>query len=209
MEAVKSVFGIIMLVAALYFLRNVVAPLGHWGQAGQRWLVLNLAVAAAGLAVGAVHLSFHDGLARRLRKGVGVAVAVAGLFGVIAGVLTPRAEAGAPLLTWIHGEKQGIAAARAQHRPALLDFYADWCLPCKELELKTFSRSDVAQKLTRFTLIKVDATAADDAVEAVKARYGADTLPTLVLVDEAGNVKRRIKDFVSGDDLIRLLADAT
>jgi thiol:disulfide interchange protein DsbD len=209
MEAVKSVFGIIMLVAALYFLRNVVAPLRHWGQAGNRWLLINVAVVVVGIAVGAVHLSFHDGVGRRLRKGLGVAVAVAGVFGVIAGILTPKAEAGAPVLTWIHGEKEGIAAARAQHKPALLDFYADWCLPCKELELKTFSRGDVAQKLLRFTLVKIDATAADDAVQAIKERWGADTLPTLVLVDEEGHVKRRIKDFVTGDELIRLLADAT
>jgi thiol:disulfide interchange protein DsbD len=210
MEAVKSVFGIIMLVAALYFLRNVIAPLRHWGQAGNRWLILNLIVAAAGIAVGAVHLSFHDGTWRRVRKGLGVAVSVVGVFGVIAGILTPKAEAGAPVLTWIHGEKEGIATARAQHKPALLDFYADWCLPCKELELKTFSRSDVARALGQFTLVKVNTTVDDDPeVVAAKARYHADTLPTLVLVDAEGNIKRKIDHFVSGEELLRLLADAT
>ena len=210
MEAVKSVFGIVMLVAALYFLRNVVAPLRSFGQAGTRWLVISIAVAAAGLAAGAVHLSFHDNFVKRVRKGAGVAVAVAGIFAAIAGVLTPKAEAGAPVLTWIHGEKEGIAAARAQHKPALLDFYADWCLPCKELELKTFSRADVARVLARFTLVKVNTTTDDDPeVAAVKARYHADTLPTLVLVDERGQVKRKIDHMVTSDELIRLLNDAT
>jgi thiol:disulfide interchange protein DsbD len=210
MEAVKSVFGIVMLVAALYFLRNVIEPLRHWGQAGHRWLFLNVLVAALGIAVGAVHLSFHDDMWKRLRKGMGVTIAVAGVFGVIGGVLTPKVEAGAPALTWIHGEKEGIAAARAQHKPALLDFYADWCLPCKELELKTFSRGDVARALGQFTLVKVNATVDDDPeVVAAKSHYHADTLPTLVLVDAEGNVKRKIDHFVSGEELLRLLADAT
>jgi thioredoxin:protein disulfide reductase len=210
MEAVKSVFGIVMLVAALYFLRNVIAPLQHWGRAGTAWLALNVFVVFVGVLVGAVHLSFHDGAVKKTRKLVGVAAAVVGIFGIIAGILTPKVEAGAPTLAWIHGEKEGIAVAKKEHKLALLDFYADWCLPCKELELKTFSRADVARVLSKFTLVKVNTTSDDDPeVAAVKARYGADTLPTIVVVDESGKVKRKIDHFVTGDDLLRILNDAT
>jgi thiol:disulfide interchange protein DsbD len=208
MEAVKSVFGIVMLVAALYFLRNVVAPLRAWGRPGLVWLAINGAAAVVGVAVGAIHLSFHDDRVKQVRKGLGVAVAVVGVFGIIAGVLAPKIEAGAPTLAWIHGEKEGIAQAKAKHTAALLDFYADWCLPCKELELKTFSRADVARALSNLTLVKVNATTDDDPeVAAAKERYGAATLPTLVLVDENGKVKTRIDHFVSGDELLRVLHD--
>src|SRR5581483_1839115 len=58
MEAVKSVFGVIMVVAALYFLRNVSSPLREWGRPTWTWLGWNAALALAGVAAGAIHLSF-------------------------------------------------------------------------------------------------------------------------------------------------------
>ena len=194
MEAVKSIFGIVMLVAALYFLRNVVPALMHYGHPTPRFLLINLSIALAGLALGAVHLSFHDGAAKVARKTVGVAMLVAGLFGVIAWVLTPKP------LAWIYGEKAGIAAARAAHKPALLDFYADWCIPCKEMDVKTFDK--VADELQRFQLVKVDCTNDDDpvVVETVK-RYDAQTRPTIIVIDRDGKIVKKYDGVVSADDL--------
>ncbi|HEX6835053.1 MAG TPA: cytochrome c biogenesis protein CcdA [Polyangia bacterium] len=210
MEGVKSVFGIVMLVAALYFLRNVVPALAHLGRPSPSWLVGSLALVVIGVVVGAVHLSFHDAIGVRARKALGVAVVVCGLFGAISGVLAPKHEEGAPVIAWVHGEDEGLKLARALHRPALLDFYADWCLPCKELELKTFSRAEVAKALAKFTLVKVNCTTDDDpAVVAAKKRYGADTLPTLVLLDADGKVAKKIDHFVKPDELLKLLGDAS
>ena len=110
----------------------------------------------------------------------------------------------------MHGEDEGLKIARAQHRPVLLDFYADWCLPCKELELKTFSRAEVARALAKFTLVKVNCTTDDDpTVAAAKKRWHADTLPTLVLLDANGNVERKIDHFVPAEELLKLLHDAS
>jgi thiol:disulfide interchange protein DsbD len=194
MEAVKSVFGIVMLVAALYFLRNVVPALMHYGHPTPRFLLINISIALAGLALGAVHLSFHDGAAKVARKTVGVALLVAGLFGGIAWVLTPRP------LAWIYGEKAGMAAAKAAHKPALLDFYADWCIPCKEMDVKTFAK--VADELQRFQLVKVDCTNDDDpvVVDTVK-RYDAQTRPTIIVIDRDGKIVKKYDGAVSADEL--------
>jgi thiol:disulfide interchange protein DsbD len=205
METVKSVFGIIMLVAALYFLRNVVAPLRAIGKPSTGWLVGCVALALLGLAAGAAHLSFHAGRLVQARKTLAVAVTVIGVFGVIAGLLKPKQE-----LTWVHGADVGVQQAQALHQPALLDFYADWCIPCKELDRNTFGRPEVAEALARFTLVKVDCTHDDDpAVAAAKERWKAETLPTLVLLGTDGKVAHKIDHIVDAAELLKLLHDAT
>lgn len=200
MEAVKSVFGVVMIVAALYFLRNAWKGLQAYASWKTWFLAAHSAAVVAGLAIGAIHLSFHDGFVVRLRKGVGIAGVVVGAFGVIAWMLTPKP------LEWVKGEAAGVAAAKAAQKPAFLDFYADWCLPCKELELSTFDSPKVREAFNRFTLVKVDMTSDDDPiVDEMRKKYGADTLPTLVLLSSNGQVAKKIDHVVGPDELLGYL----
>jgi thiol:disulfide interchange protein DsbD len=200
MEAVKSVFGVVMIVAALYFLRNVVPELMHYGKSTRLFLVVSLVLAFAGLALGGVHLSFHADAMTKLRKGLGVALLVAGVFGTVAWTLAPR-ESGK--LEWVKGEAAGMAAARAQHKPALIDFFADWCIPCREMDLKTFSDPEVARALSRFVLVKMDCSKDEDpVVKETTTRYGAATLPTVVLIGSDGKVVEKFDRFVPPAELL-------
>ncbi len=127
MEAVKSVFGIALLVAALYYLKFVVPALGEI--TGRTWAFLRGAVLA--VALGRGHRRRAPRLLGRrpgrvLRKGLGVALAVVGLFGLTNYVLTPKLE-----LAWNKSEAAAVAAARAEGKPLVIDFMADWCVPCQ------------------------------------------------------------------------------
>jgi thiol:disulfide interchange protein DsbD len=206
MEAVKSVFGIILFTAALYYLKNVAPPLEHFTSRELRFAGLMAALVVGGVALGAVHLSFHDGFAVRARKAVGVALATIGLFGATNYVLTPKGTAELAL-HWLGDEAAALADARAAGRPLLVDFRANWCLPCKEFEVKVFSRPEIAEAMGRFTLLRVDLTHEDDepALAAIKKKYGADTLPAIRLVAPDGSLLGKTDEYMEPDAFLRLL----
>ncbi len=206
MDGVKSIFGVVMIVAALYFLRNVVPALHDYGQGTRSFFLLNAGLLGAGVALGAVHLSFHDGLLVKLRKGTGVLLLCVGLFGLVAWSLAPRAvAANGPKLHWLHDEAQAVRQAQAEHKPLLVDFAAEWCLPCKQLELKTFSDPAVSKELARFVLVHIDCTDPDDPTRAVMDRYQAETLPTVVVRDSAGKEALRLKEFAPPERVLPTL----
>jgi thiol:disulfide interchange protein DsbD len=202
MEAVKSVFGVILLVAALYYLKNAFPALAQLTGRTNAFLFGALAVAAVGVALGAVHLSFHAGRAVQLRKGLGVALAVGGLFAVTNFILTPRIE-----LTWIKSEAAAVAAAKAAGKPLMIDFMADYCLPCKELEAFVFTHPSVASELQKFTLLKVDISNKDEdeALEKLMEKYGVMTLPAVRLVTPSGKRAANVNQLITVPEFLRVL----
>jgi thiol:disulfide interchange protein DsbD len=204
MEAVKSVFGIALLVAAFYYLKNVVPALARITGRTPAFVAIALAAIIVGVVVGAVHLSFHDTLAKRLRKGAGVALATLGLFALTNYVLTPKVE-----LAWLRGEAEAMSLARAQHRPVVVDFMADWCLPCREMDVRVFANPDVSEKLRDFTLLRVDLSREDEdaSLGVVKAKYGVSTLPAVRIVSPGGEIVRRYDTVVDVPTFLRGLED--
>jgi thioredoxin:protein disulfide reductase len=204
METVKSVFGIALLVAALYYLKNVVPALGELTGRTPAVLLVALALVALGVAIGAVHLSFYAGAAAKLRKGLGVALAVAGLFVVTNYVLTPKVE-----IAWLKSEPHAVAQALAEGKPLVIDFSANYCLPCRELEVNVFAHPDVTAAFQDFTLLKIDLSneADDETLTALRAKYGVDTLPAVRVVShKTGKVTASINQLVGVPEFLGVLA---
>ncbi len=202
MESVKSVFGIALLLASLYYLKNVVPSLTQLTGRTPVFLALTGALVLVGLAMGAVHLSFHDIRTRQMRKVAGIALVVVGLFGSVNYVLTPKVQ-----LAWLHSEGEAIKLAREQGRSLVVDFMAEWCLPCKEMEVNVFSQPQVAAALGDFVLLKVDLTREDDdeSLIALKKKYGVNTLPALRIVSPAGNVVTSINEIIEAPAFLKKL----
>jgi thioredoxin:protein disulfide reductase len=205
MEWVKSVFGIALFTAALYYLKNVVPALAHFGSGTPRFALEMAALVLVGIGLGAVHASFHGGRGERARKLAGVALATVGLFGVTNYVLAPRGDV---TLAWLSDEPTAVAAARASGRPLLVDFAASWCIPCREFEVKVFSRPEVAAAMQRFTLLRVDLSREDEdpALGAIKHKYGAETLPAIRILSPDGNLVAKTDELIAPDRFLDLLS---
>ncbi len=207
MEWIKSVFGVALFAAALYYLKNVVPALARFGSGKPTFALEMGALVVAGVLLGAVHASFHGGAAERVRKGLGVALVTVGLFGATNYLLAPK---GNVELHWLTDEPAALADAQAIGRPLLIDFSATWCLPCREFDVRVFSRPEVAEAMGRFTLLRLDVSQADDvpALGALKRKYGADTLPAIRIVSPtgAGAILAKTDSFLSPDPFLDLLA---
>ncbi len=199
MMHVKSVFGIVLLVAALYFLGSAYPVLTSFARPTMAFFLASAGVLVFGLAIGAVHQSFSGSLSSKARKSLGIALSVGAMFAVITGLLTPERT-----LVW---EKTSPEAARAkalgEGRPLLVDFTAAWCIACKELDKNTFADESVAAEAGRFVAVKVDATDDEDpAVVKAMQQFEVLGLPTVVIFDSSGKEAARFNDFVAADSFL-------
>jgi thioredoxin:protein disulfide reductase len=170
MVQVKKAMGFILIAMAFYFTRPIIGDLAF--QYG----------VAASLLIGAAFLFFTGSPGARVwRIGVAMLLLVAGVAFAI-----PRSHANQ--VQWESYDAQLLAAARAENKPVVIDFYADWCLPCKELDDKTFTNEAVIAELDRFVRVKADLTAPDDEkTRELTKQYAILGVPTIVFLDEAGN----------------------
>jgi thiol:disulfide interchange protein DsbD len=191
MEGVKSVFGWVLLAMAAYFLRTVLPrPAGDW------LLSAVLLVAAIALALRGV----------KLRPGARAAAAVAFLAAAV--FFVPRVVPAAAAPAW---QPYAEADVVRSGRPAVIDFSAAWCLPCRELDEKTFSDPRVREALGRRALFKADMTrAASPEVVTLSDKYAILGVPTLVFLDAAGRERQdvRLVGFESAEDFLKRLERA-
>ncbi len=200
MVHVKSVFGLVLAVVALYFLSTAFPALSHLGRADGVFLGVAAGLAALGLLLGAVHRDFHSpDLQDRVLKGAGVLVTTLASFAFIAGMSAPERT-----LSW---KTMPLAEARSEAarsgRPLLVDFTASWCGACKQLERETFAAPEVANIAGRFLAVKVDASNDEDpAVQSAMESVGVRGLPTVIVFDSAGKEAVRYTDFVPPDRFV-------
>ncbi len=196
MVSIKSFFGIVLSVAALYFLKNAIPGLSHFARP-EGWFGIGAALLlASGVALGAIHLTFgQGGRSAQIRKATGIAASVIGLFAIVGWFEAPRGK-----LAWEHSESQARNRAETERRPMLVDFTATWCGACNELSRITFADPAVMAEASRFVAVKVDATNEDDPLlDQIKDRYRVVGLPTVVVLGSDGQERTRFIEFVPPD----------
>ncbi|MFT3921495.1 MAG: cytochrome c biogenesis protein CcdA [Myxococcales bacterium] len=201
MEWVKSTFGLVMIASALYFVRAWLP--GYTAiTASAGFLYVAAGCIIAGLALGAIHLSFSSGSLDRTRKTLGIAAVSLGAL-----LMLGRLEAKPTHSGWEADLVSARAKAKAAASPMLIDFGASWCQACGELERHTFSDPRVISEISRFVKVKVDLSPGHDVARGREwlSGYGARGLPLVVLHDSAGNEHARVTEFVEADKMLELL----
>ncbi|MDQ2701210.1 MAG: protein-disulfide reductase DsbD, partial [Pseudomonadota bacterium] len=193
MIAVQRIFGFVFLGLAVWMLGRILQGpmlLALWGL---------LLLAAAAWALTATTRSPRTRTAALFAGLVLAVIGAAQLLGALSGGRDPlRPLAGiigtAPqqqalafrTIKSTDDLDREIAAAQAAGKPLMFDFYADWCVSCKEMEKYTFTDPGVQAALADFVLLKADVTANDDIDQALMQRYGIVGPPgTLFFVDGA------------------------
>ena len=224
MNEVKSLFGLLLLGVAVWMLQSVLpAPmsLALWGA---------LLISAAVLLVsskppGQAESAWSRNLWRRCTAAVVGAVGLMQLAGALSGGSDPLQPLGhlarraggtaaasiaaLPFAT-VRNVSELDAALRAGGRPAMLDFYADWCVSCKEMERFTFSDAAVQAKLQGATLLKADVTANNADDRELLKRFGLFGPPGTIFFDASGREvpNARIVGFQNSAQFLKTLASA-
>nr|WP_242538627.1 protein-disulfide reductase DsbD [Trinickia acidisoli] len=221
MDDVKVFFGIVLLAAALWIVWPVLPSTAQMLLAAL-WLLI--AAAALGLFTPNVG---GPSIWRRLGRGVGAALAIWAatlLVGLAAGsgdpvrplaVLAARVtgESAAPsgatptdaAFAPIQSSANLDAQLKADSRPAMLDFYADWCVSCKEMERFTFSDKRVQARLAQLHLLRADVTANNTDDQALLKRFDLFGPPGIIFFDRSGKEVLRVVGYESADTFLRSL----
>jgi thioredoxin:protein disulfide reductase len=208
MDGVRKFFGVLLLAVAVWIVSPVIPPAAQ------------IVLWAALLIGSGVFLRALDALPAaasgwwRLWKAAGIVALVAGislLVGVFAaGRESPRATA--PMAwTRVASMAELEDKLRAAGKPVMLDFYADWCVSCKEMERFTFSDPKVRERLDGMLLLQADVTANSDADKALLKRFALFGPPGIIFFDAQGREIKglRVIGYQNADRFLKTLSLAT
>jgi thiol:disulfide interchange protein DsbD len=206
MDAVKSVFGVALLAAAGVFLKDAFPALKPLFSAAGAAAFVAAGAAAAGVLLGALHGSFSAPGPSRVAKALGVALLVGGIVysaGAAAARERRRATEG---FTWVHDEAEALALAKREGRPVIIDFWAEWCTACKELDRIAWADPRVREEASRFVAVKLDGTDGSERFQAAADKYGIVGMPTVLFIDPRGReVPERVTAAVEAPEMVRAL----
>ncbi|MEE9357769.1 protein-disulfide reductase DsbD [Candidatus Vondammii sp. HM_W22] len=217
MDRIKAVFGVGMLAVAIILLERILPP-------AIAMLLWGALLIVSAIYLGALHqLPVEASGWDRFWKGLGVVILIYGalmLIGAAAGgkdtvqplrgvsafsggTASEAAHLQFKRIKSVDDLKREVAVASAAGKPVMLDFYADWCVSCKEMERYTFSDPAVISALSNFILLQADVTANDEVDNALlQGHFGLPGPPSIMFYGRDGQERRgyRVVGFMEADE---------
>jgi thiol:disulfide interchange protein DsbD len=199
MDAIKAFFGVGLLALAIWMLERIV-------QGPVILLLWGILAIASGVYMGALE-RIPEGASgwHRLWKSLGLVLLMIGAIEII-GAATGGNDWLKPLKSFsvsssasseqhfeferiksVQDLDTAVATANQAGQPAMLDFYADWCIECVRMERNTFSEPSVQELLTRIRPLQADVTPNDEVDQALMKKYGIIGPPAILFFDRQGN----------------------
>ena len=188
MESITRIFGIVMLGVAIWLLDRVLDA------------TIIIYLWALLLLGSAIYLKIYQHILTQLITVVIFILGVVLFVGAISGAtnpLNPLEKFTSSKMTQVSDEKlifkkvkniqELELAIKNSNKPVMLDFWASWCVSCKELEEITFQDEQVINKLQEFTLLKADVTENNDEDKALQKKFGVVGPPALIFWDKDKN----------------------
>lgn len=192
MEWVKKVFGIVLIgVGGFYFGLALFPQVVEW--------VIVITLVAGGLYLGFIERSGSG------KTGFKMVKYATGTVAIVLGIMfymNLQKEG----IVWEAYSPEKIEQAAESNQAVIIDFYADWCIPCLELERATFTDQNVIEATLPMKRLKVDLTNFDSPEsEALRRQYNIAGVPTIVFLDESGNevTGARVVGFMRAPEFMR------
>ncbi len=190
---VEHLFGFILIGLAIYYVEPLMPP-------ALAESVLPLYAAAAG-----IYMGFLSPRGRSWRPFMVVRSAL-GLVSAVALVWILIPHQPSKQLPFSPFSREQLARATGERRPVLVDFSARWCIPCREMDQTTFRDRTVLRAATRFVALRADLTADNERSRAIIREFEIRGVPTTVLVDSHGRIRKRVVGYIGPHALADALA---
>jgi thiol:disulfide interchange protein DsbD len=174
---IRKLFGVLLVGVALYFFLPQAKHIYD-----QQGFFFGLLAIFGGLLLG--FLDHGSGYTKAFKIGRGIFGILMILFGIL--WVNKAIQAKPSELNWVHYQNETLTELQPEGKPIFIDFYADWCAPCKEMDRTTFKDERVIELSKQVTMVKVDCTAPDENIKKFMNQFEVTGMPTLVFIDKNG-----------------------
>jgi thiol:disulfide interchange protein DsbD len=196
---IRKLMGWVLIGMGFYFIRSLIP-----GNLSGHMIFMALALAAG------IHLGLLDRTGKGLRvfshikKLTGIIIAVSGLFYLVSAI-DHREE-----VEWTTYSETIMKESIQENRPVILDVYADWCIPCREMEKTVFKNPLVVKLSKEFVTLRLDITRKETVQDEAIKRFGIEGAPTIIFFDRQGKelTELRIQEMVEQEEFLKKMEKA-